>query len=249
MKSVASKIKPTNGFSHIFHILLMMLLPASMFILVRMKLAPIAGVLILLSKWRMFAVRPRYWPANVRANAVDLIVGLSVLVFMTHTSAAIWQLVWMVVYGVWLTVIKPGASVLLVSVQAGLGQLFGLMALFMALGGASSPVLIFGTWAVCYLSARHFFTAFDEDHLSLLAHLWGYFAAAMTWVLSHWLLYYGLLAQVTLLLTVLGFSLATLYYLDETDRLSPLLRRQFMFIMVAVVVVVLVFSDWGDKAI
>lgn len=227
----------------------MLLLPLLLFVFVRMRLAPIAASLILLSKWRMFAVRPRYWPANIRANAVDIIVGLSVLVFMTHTDAAIWQLVWASVYAVWLIVIKPGASLLVITAQAGMAQLFGLMALFMALGGAPSAVLIVVAWAVCYLSARHFFSAFDEDHISLLSHIWGYFAAAMTWVLAHWLLFYGLLAQVTLLLTVLGFSLATLYYLDETDRLSPLLRRQFMFIMIAVVVVVLALSGWSDKAV
>lgn len=249
MKSIASIIKPKNGFSNIFHILLMVLLPILMFVLVRIKLAPVAGVLILLSKWRMFAVRPRYWPANIRANAVDLIVGLSILVFMTNTSAASWQLVWSIVYGLWLTVLKPGSSLLSVSLQAAVGQLFGLTAVFMALGAAPAYVLVIVAWAVCYLSARHFFTAFDETHSSLLAHLWGYFAAALTWVLSHWLLFYGLLSQVTLILSVLGFSLATLYYLDQTDRLSLLLRRQFIFIMIAVIVVVLVFSDWGDKTI
>jgi hypothetical protein len=40
-----------------------------------------------------------------------------------------------------------------------------------------------------------------------------------------------------------------MYYLDEKDRLTSLVKRQIMFIMFAVVVVVLVFSDWGDKTI
>jgi hypothetical protein len=48
---------------------------------------------------------------------------------------------------------------------------------------------------------------------------------------------------------VLGFGLAAMYYLGERDKLSNLLRRQFVFIMIAIIVVVLVFSDWGDKAI
>lgn len=249
MKSVVSKIKPTGGFSQVFHILLTLLLPAAMFVLVRINLVPIAAALILLSKWRMFAVRPRYWPANIRANAVDLIIGVSSLVFMAQTSATSWQLVWATAYSIWLIFIKPGSSVWKVSLQAALGQLFGLMALFMGWGDASTIYLVIAAWAVCYLSARHFFTAFDEERSSLLSHLWGYFAAALTWVLAHWLIYYGLLAQITLILNVIGLGLATLYYLDQTDRLSTLLRRQFIFIMVAIVVVVLVFSDWGDKAV
>ncbi len=220
-----------------------------MFVLVRINLVPIAAALILMSKWRMFAVRPRYWPANIRANAVDLIIGFSLLVFMSNTTAMSWQLAWALVYSIWLIYIKPGSSVWKVTLQAGLGQLFGLMAVYMAWGSAQSIVLVIATWVVCYVSARHFFTAFDEERSALLSHLWGYFGAATAWVLAHWLLYYGLLSQVTLILSVIGFGLAALYYLDQTDRLSPLLRRQFVFIMIAIVVVVLIFSDWGDKAI
>ncbi len=231
------------------HWLLVASLPVLIYTLVLLDFVAFVFAIILLSKWRMFAVRPRYWPANIRANAVDLIIGLSVLVFMTNTSSMSWQLVWTIFYSVWLIVIKPGSSIFKVTLQAGLGQVFGLMALFMGLGGASSFVLVLGVWAICYLSARHFFSAFDETRSSLLAHLWGYFAAALAWVLTHWLLFYGVVSQVTLLLSVIGFSLATLYYLDHTDRLSVLLRRQFVFLMVAIVIVVLVFSDWGDKTI
>jgi hypothetical protein len=135
------------------------------------------------------------------------------------------------------------------AVQAILAQMFGLMALFLGWGGANLAVIVLGSWVICYIAARHFFTSFDEPYMSLLSHSWGYFAAALTWVLGHWLLFYGVVAQPTLLLTVIGFGLATLYYLDQTDRLSLFLRRQFIFIMVAVIFVVLVFSDWGDKTI
>ena len=67
-------------------------------------------------------------------------------------------------------------------------------------------------------------------------------------MLSHWLLFYGFMAQQALLLGVIGFGLAALYYLEQTDKLSTLIRRQFIFIMIAIVIVVLVFSEWGDKA-
>ncbi len=79
--------------------------------------------------------------------------------------------------------------------------------------------------------------------------MWGYSAAALVWLLGHWLLFYGFLAQPVLLLTVIGLGSASLYYLEETDRLSILLRRQVVFIMLAVIVVVLIFSDWGDKVV
>ncbi|MBI3624389.1 hypothetical protein HY218_02020, partial [Candidatus Saccharibacteria bacterium] len=69
--------------------------------LVRINFVQLAMILILLSKWRMFVVRPHYWVANIRANAIDLMVGLSLVVFMSHTDAGSWQLLWAIVYGVW----------------------------------------------------------------------------------------------------------------------------------------------------
>jgi len=102
---------------------------------------------------------------------------------------------------------------------------------------------------ICYLAAHHFFDSFDEPYAKLLSYAWGYFGAALVWVLGHWLLFYGVVAQPVLIIGALGFGLATLYYLDHHDRLSQTLQRQFIFIMVAIVLIVLIFSDWGDKIV
>lgn len=249
MRAIAGKIKPTKGYAHIFHLLLSAVLPALVFIFVRVNFVQVAVIVLLITKWRMFAVRPRFWLAIIRANAVDIIVGMSTIVFMTHSSSASLQLFWAGLYLVWQVGIKPGRSVLSVAAQALIGQLYGLMALFIGWPAAPLVSLVIAVWSICYLAARHFLTSFDEPYSSLYSHTWGYFAAALTWLSVHWLLYYGVITQPTLLLTVLGFGLGGLYYLQETDRLSVLLRRQIVFIMVAVIVVVLVFSDWGDKAI
>lgn len=249
-RQLAAKIKPATGFSHFFHLLLNILLPVLLYTLIRWgDFVQLGFALILLSKWRMFAVRPRHWPANVRANAVDIMVGMSVLVFMANSGSGMWQLIWAVVYGIWLLFIKPGSSTFMVSMQAAIGQLVALVALFIAWPEAPIAGLVVATWFICYAAARHFLVSFDESLTNLLAHLWGYFAAALVWVLSHWLLFYGVISQPALLLSVLGFGLAALYYLEKMDRLSTLLRRQFIFVMIAIVVIVIAFSDWGDKAI
>jgi len=132
MRRITAKIKPTSGFSHVLHIGLLVLLPALVFVLVRMRFYQLGLTVILLSKWRMLAVKPRHWPANIRANAVDLTVGISVLVFMINSGSQLWQLIWVVVYGIWLVLIKPASSVFAVSGQALLAQVAGLMALFIA---------------------------------------------------------------------------------------------------------------------
>jgi hypothetical protein len=249
MRALPSKLKPASGFSYYFHLGLTSLLPVLVYVFVRIDFAQLALMIILLSKWRMLAVRPRYWAANLRYNAVDIMVGVSLLGFMAQTDSNMWQVIWAVAYGVWLLFIKRGSSVFMVSLQALLGQTLALMALFLTWVDAPLAGLVLAVWAITYLSARHFFGSFDERFSVLFSHLWGYFSASLTWVLGHWLLFYGAMAQPTLLISVLGFGLAAMYYLGERDKLSHLLRRQFVFIMVAIVVVVLVFSDWGDKAI
>lgn len=249
MNKIAAKIKPASGFSHFVHIALTTLLPALLFIFVRTRFFQLAGLLILLSKWRMFAVKPRHWPANIRANGVDLIVGLSALVFMIQSGSQLMQLVWACAYGAWLLLLKPQSSTLGVSVQALISQLVGLVALFLAWGSKPIYVLVVAVWLICYLSARHFFANFEEDLTRFLAYVWAYFAAALTWILGHWLLFYGPIAQPALLLSVTGFGLGGMYYLEKTDRITVTLRRQLIFVMLAVILIVITFSDWGDKTI
>jgi len=209
----------------------------------------VALVLILLSKWRMFAVRPRFWPAIIRANAIDITIGLSAVLFMASSTSGYLQLLWMLLYAAWLLLLKPATSTFMVAAQAIIGQFCGLTALYLAWSDGPLGGLVLATGIICYLSARHFFDSFDEPYTRLLSYLWGYFGAALSWVLGHWLLFYSVIAQPTLMLSVVGYGLAVLYYFDHKDRLSVGLRRQFLFIIIAAIVVILTFSEWGDKVV
>lgn len=244
-----SKIKPATGFSRSVHWVLVLIVPILALMFVRWSILPVAYAVVLLGKWRMFAVRPRHWPANIRANAIDIIFGLSMVVFMAQSPSNAWQLVWLLVFETWLLVIKPRSRIFWVTLQAGIGQFAGLSALYLLWGRSSLIILVIASWLICYLSARHFFSSFDEPLNSMLSHIWGYVAAAMTWVLGHWLLYYGFLSQPVLLLSILSYGMASLYYLENNDRLSNLIKREVLLIMTAVVVVVILFSSWGDKAV
>lgn len=247
--ALPGKIKPTKGYAHVFHVLLSAVMPVLVYVLVRTNFVLLAVATMFITKWRMFAVRPRFWPAIFRANAVDIIVGLGTIVFMVHTQSAAWQLFWGALYMIWQVLIKPSRGSLGVSAQALIGQTYGLTALFLGWSDAPLALLVLGAWTVCYLAARHFLTSFEEPYVSLYSHVWGYFAAALTWLSAHWLLFYGSTAQPTLLLSVMGFGFGGLYYLQESDRLSVLLRREIVFIMIAIIVVVLVFSEWGDQTL
>ena len=251
MRLIPRSIKPTSGLAHILHLLLVLVLPVAVFILVTLDpdFVKVALALIVLSKWRMFAVRPRFWAANVRANGVDLMVGLSIVLFMANSDSLLIKVSWTLAYAIWLLFIKPGNTIFKVTMQAFLGQFAALSALYLTWDNGPTWGLAFLSGLFCFLAARHFLDAFDEPYARMLSYIWGYFGAALAWLLSHWLLFYGVLAQPTLLLSTLGYGLAILYYLDHNDRLSIGLRRQFIFIMVAIVLVVLIFSDWGNKVV
>src|SRR6266576_420682 len=114
-RSLGGRIKPAKGFSHVFYLALNISLPILAYILVRIDFVAVAIFLILLSKWRMFAVRPRYWVANIISNGVDIIVAVSLVVFMASTTVVWWQLIWTLLYGLWLVWLKPRYDVLSVS--------------------------------------------------------------------------------------------------------------------------------------
>ncbi len=250
MRPLVQKLKPSRGFSHVLYLLLNMLLPLTVFTLVRTGFVSVAIVVILLSKWRMLAVRLRFWLANIRTNAVDLIIGLSALALMDGTQTSWLQLLYAVLWILWLIFVKPRNDVLWVSLQALFGQVLGLTAVFSAFDHASLLALVLAVGFICFFCAHHFFYSFEEEHIRLLAYVWAYFGAALTWILGHWLVfYYNVVAQPTLLLFTVAFSLGTLYYLDHFDKLSKGIRRQIIFILITIITVIIVFSDWGDKIV
>lgn len=249
MRPLIAKIKPASGFSRVVHMGFNVLLPLMVFVLVRIDFVQLALIIILLSKWRMLAVRPRFWVANIRANSVDIMVSISILLFMISTDSQFIQLGWAAAYVIWLTVIKPASSTFMISVQAMIGMLCGLMALSISWDTAPLLGLVGITGVICFISAHHFFDSFNEPYARLLSYLWAYFGSALMWVLGHWLLFYGAVSQPTLLLLALGYGLGVLYYLDHSDRLSKNIRRQIIFILVATVTIVVVFSDWGNKIV
>lgn len=238
-----------TAYATFVHILLVSALPLLVYVLVRLDFAWIALLFILLSKWRMFAVKARHWPANVRANAVDITVGVSVVAFMFLADTQAVQLLWAALHAVWLLVIKPQSGALWTGIQALISQSVALIALFLFWSEASTLLLVVATWVVCYFSARHFLTAFDETMSRTTAYAWAFFGASTAWLASRWLIFYGPIAQPALVLSVLGYGLAAMYYLQHTDRLSKNIKLQFIGVMSGIILFLIIFSDWSDKTI
>lgn len=246
------KLRPTSGTSHIVHLLLNTLLPLAVLLFVRLDVVYLAIGVVLLSKWRMFAVRPRYWLPNLRSNMVDIFVGLSVVGFMDGTSTFWVQVLWTVFYGFWLVWLKPKSQQVAVMAQALIAQTIVLIAFYGAFRGNSDNALLIYmlvVWLVCYASARHFLGAFEEPLIRPITQIWAWFGATMAWVTGHWVVQYLFLPQLALILTVLGYGLATMYYLDKNDKLKAALKTQLLGVMGLLLLIIIIFSDWKDKTV
>ena len=251
MKSLKRpQIRPSKGYGALFNVIFVAILPLIMFILVRLEFVGVAFLVVLLSKWRMFALRIRHWPASFRINAVDLMTGFSVVAIMALSNDnQLIQVAWAIAYLLWLLVIKPKNTELWIGVQAMIAQTVSLVALFMIGNEADEAVLVALTAAIAYLSARHFLAAFDETMAQSTAYVWAFFCGSLAWVSSKWLLYYGPISQPALIITVIGYCLAAIYYLEHKDRLKRSYITQFVGLAVAIVLFILIFSDWSGEII
>lgn len=77
-------------------------------------------VLVVISKWRIFAVNHRYWLVNIRASLVDIIVGTSfvLLAYAAGTEFLPVHYALIIGYAIWLILIKPRSSTNFTIIQA-----------------------------------------------------------------------------------------------------------------------------------
>lgn len=244
MRRTVNKIRPAKGFSHVIHNVLNVVYVGLLLLFVRLDFEMLAFALILLSKWRVLAVKPRYWLTHIRVNLVDILVGLSVLSYMFGTLSLGVQLLWGAVYCAWLIVLKPRSDRMSVALQALLSQTITLCALFRNFTTFDVSVFIVVTWITAFAAANHFLTTFEEEDVRLLSHMWALFCATLVWVASHWMTFYGDIPQVAVIIAIFAYALSGIYSLHAHDRLTQALRRQFMLVAVALLFVILVFSDW-----
>ena len=102
--------KSRNALSTALHIAMNILLGVGSIVVTIVSGSWIIGfILVLLSKWRMFAVRPHYLWLNIKSNLVDLIVGFSfvLLAFFSGTTILPVHYILAAAYVLWLILVKP----------------------------------------------------------------------------------------------------------------------------------------------
>lgn len=185
-----------------------------LFVLSQTIISPVlAIVLVLLSKWRIFAVRPRYWWTNIQSNMVDIIVGVSIVVLMYFPGMPlIGQIILAVQYAVWLTVLKPLSKRGHMLMQSFAAIVFGVTALFVVSYEWPVVVVVLGMLAIGYSSARHFLYSYEEDQIVFLSAIWGLIFAEIGWLAHFWTFAYPLpgtadfkIPQITIIALLISF--------------------------------------------
>ena len=214
----------------------------------------IGAILVLASKWRMFAVRPHYLFLNLKSNLVDLIVGFS-FVLLTYFSGnellPVHHLL-AVGYVLWLLVIKPKTTEAWTLVQAIFAVFLGTCATSILCARFNSAVLVVLEFIIGYAAARHvlvqnnnslddgfpafiFATIFAE--IALLAH---------SWLIVYTFTDFGIMIpQLAIILSIIAFMSAKVYSSVE-DRDGKLKLKEVampvIFSVVVLAVLLLGFS-------
>ncbi len=154
----------------------------------------LAIALLILSKWRVFAVKPRFWWANMQSNAVDFIVGLGYVVYLAQIPLGSYasQAVIAISYILWLLVVKPRSGRAWVATQ-GLIAMYAGTSLLLMIGSDWPQFVVIGlSMLVCFVSQRHVLAAHDIEGVNYYAALGAMICGETIWVLSHWVVAYGL---------------------------------------------------------
>lgn len=220
--------------SELVYVGLNVALAIAVLIIVRTVESPIpAFILVLLSKWRVFAVRPRYWLANIQANFVDVVVSISVVVLMygvgAHSAHGLaLQIGIVALYIAWLVYLKPRSTKRSVVSQAGVALVVGTAALFTSSYNWPVELVVLGMAIIGYVVSRHALSQYEEDHLQFLSLMNGLIMAQLGWVLYHWVIAYSLpglevrIPQAAIVVAVVYFALYKVYdSYKRHDRVEP----------------------------
>lgn len=193
-----------------------------------------ALALLLLSKWRTIAVRPRYWWMNIVSSLPDVAFGAAMVMLMWLSAKNValiggWSWLPPVILGLiyvgWLLWLKPRDDKTSVFWQAGLSQFFATMAIFDLAGSLPLAVVMALMFVVAYGTAHQILGQFEEDETTLLSLIYGFIVTVISFAAWHWTVGYSVanivtIPQVAIIVAALGFAIVTLYNAHVTVGLK-----------------------------
>lgn len=192
-------------------------LAVAMYVIVSTSQSPWLALLVLLvSKWRVLAVRPRFWFANLVANMVDIIVGASVVVLLASSQGhTITQLLITGLYIVWLLIIKPRSRRSYVAFQAAVAVFVGITSLSILSYAWDAVFFVLCMWVIGYVVARHVLGSYEEVHTTLYSMVMGFAFAELGWIGFHWLMAYPIPSSGSIQFSQLALFVVLLCFIAE----------------------------------
>lgn len=258
-------VKRRSFLSEVVYILLNIGMAVLLMLMIRITglLWP-AFLLVLLGKWRVLAVRPRFWFANVQADLVSFIVSIGYVIFLYNANPSnigdfqslAAQSVFAVLYIIWLLFIRPKSKRAYVVMQAGVALFVGITSIYIMTFGWPSSAVVLLAWLVGYASARHILSSYDdENHVLLLSIAWGLVVSEISWLAYHWTIAYRLpivnnllLPQISIVMACFGFIIYKSYdsfYHNQKIRMNDVLMP-LLFSIGIIFVLVLAFNGWRN---
>ncbi|MFZ2275473.1 MAG: hypothetical protein WAV68_00715 [Candidatus Nanogingivalis sp.] len=213
--SISKKHSLASSIAHIFlSILLVLVCWLSIYVT---KTPFLAIVLILISKWRTFAVRPRYWIVNIKSNLVDLIFNLSMVLIIFYSGVEFWisQIVLVLLFVAWMTIIKPRSGAFWTKTQALLSIFFGLAGLMSVSFAWPTEIVAVVAFLIGYSSIRHILSDGEFANNEIISLIWGLIFAQFVWIANFLVIGYPLvlagsfsliIPQISIIATVLSFA-------------------------------------------
>ncbi len=207
--------KSRNIASNLVHVFLNILLGVGTVLITVLSGNPLPGIiLVLLSKWRIFAVRARYLWLNIKSNLVDIIVGLSVVLLTYYAGAAFLPVdfILMVFYCVWLLFIKPLSSEMATMAQSLIAVFLGISASAIMAANLNTIVFVLIAFLIGYSASRHVLVQSSSDRdFTLTTLVCGLIFAEIAWLCYSWSIVYTFgstgirIPQAAIILTIFAF--------------------------------------------
>lgn len=221
--------KGKNFLSSAMHILLNLALAVASTVLTVISGNWIFGILlVVLSKWRVVAVRPRYWWLNIKSNLVDFVVGISLVLLVYYSGTdevTAWHIILTAIYAIWLVVVKPRTSILFVEIQAFFAIFFGSFALTLATAHIDPLLGCVSSFIVGYSASRHILTQTDDRDFTLTTFIAGMLLAELSWIFYHWSIVYRIESLYTVIAIPQLPIAASLIFFVFTRGYSSALRH------------------------
>ncbi len=209
--------KTRNAASSAVHILLNVLFGIGSVMITALTGSPILGlILVALSKWRVFAVRPRYIWTNFKANLTDFIVGVSVVLLvyffgLGSNDILVVDIILAAFYCAWLLFIKPQTGEIATLAQAMIAVFLGSSAASIASASADPIVLVVASFIVGYSASRHILVQQNEEETTFSTLVMGLIFAEIAWLCHTWMIIYSYsflgvrIPQLAIILTIFTF--------------------------------------------